>query len=401
MAQRPVAAPAAAASILLVDDNEDNLLALEAVLERLGSRLVRARSGAEALAAVEREEFALVILDVQMPGMDGFQTARVLNARRADEPTPIIFLTANSHDAASQAQGYVEGAVDYLVKPFDPGVLRSKVSVFVSLYRARKQVALQSALLREHALETQRRESEARYQALAEAMPQVVWTADRTGRLEYCNARWFEYTGLDPSQLAESETRIHPDDRATVRSEFERAVAERKPFEVLYRVRRGSDGSYRWHLGRAQPTLDAAGKVIRWIGTATEVDAQRRSEEEARFLAEASNALAASFDLGQALQQVTALAVPAIADLCAVHMREEGQRILHLSAAKELLALLEREGPDPLDALGVGEVLSSGLAVAWSTPAITRKAAAQRLGIRHFVSVPLISRGAILGALTF
>src|SRR5262249_50561313 len=123
--------------------------------------------------------------------------------------------------------------------------------------------------------------------------------------------------------------------------------------------------------------------------------------EEARFLADASNALAASFDLGQALQQVTALAVPAIADLCAVHMREEGQRILHLSAAKELLALLEREGPDPLDALGVGEVLSSGLAVAWSTPAITRKAAAQRLGIRHFVSVPLISRGAILGALTF
>src|SRR5262249_23640796 len=195
--------------------------------------------------------------------------------------------------------------------------------------------------------------------------------------------------------------RIHPDDRAAVRSEFERAVAERKPFEVLYRVRRGSDGSYRWHLGRAQPTLDATGKVIRWIGTATEVDAQRRSEEEARFLAEASNALAASFDLGQALQQVTALAVPAIADLCAVHMREEGQRILHLSAAKELLALLEREGPDPLDALGVGEVLSSGLAVAWSTPAITRKAAAQRLGIRHFVSVPLISRGAILGALTF
>src|SRR5262249_57911719 len=171
------------------------------------------------------------------------------------------------------------------------------------------QGALASARLREHALETQRRESEARYQALAEAMPQVVWTADRTGRLEYCKARWFEYTGLDPSQLTESETRIHPDDRAAVRSEFERAVAERKPFEALYRVRRASDGTYRWHLGKAQPTVDALGNIIRWIGTATEVDAQRRSEEGGRFLADPSNALAASFDLGQAPPQRPAPAV--------------------------------------------------------------------------------------------
>lgn len=388
------------ASVLLVDDNEDNLLALEAVLERLGVRLVKASSGSQAVAAAEHEEFALVVLDVQMPGMDGFQTARLLNARRTADPTPIIFLTANSHDPASQLQGYAEGAVDYLVKPFDPAVLRSKVSVFVALARARKQVALQAGLLREHAFEAQRRESEARYQALAEAMPQVVWTADFTGQLDYCNGRWFEYTGLEPSQLSQSETVVHPDDRATVRAEFARANAERRPFEVLYRIRRGSDGSYRWHLGRAAPSLDEDGRVVRWIGTATDVDTQRRSEEEARFLAEASNALAASLDLGQALEQVNALAVPAVADLCAVHMREEGQRLLHLSAGKELLRLLEAEGPDPLEALGVGEVLGTGLTVAWSTPAITRRAAAQRLGIRQFVSVPLISRGAVLGALT-
>ena len=101
--------PRARASILLVDDNADNLLALEAVLELLGPRLVRAASGAEALAAVEREQFALVILDVQMPGMDGFQTARLMKSRRAGEPTPIIFLTANAHDAGSQLRGYAEG----------------------------------------------------------------------------------------------------------------------------------------------------------------------------------------------------------------------------------------------------------------------------------------------------
>ncbi|HEY1334291.1 MAG TPA: response regulator, partial [Myxococcaceae bacterium] len=117
--------PAVRSSVLLVDDNADNLLALSAVLDRLKLRLVQATSGARALALAAEEEFAVIILDVQMPVLDGFETARLLRMRPAGDQTPIIFLTANSHDPTVSLRGYAEGAVDFLVKPFDPGILRS------------------------------------------------------------------------------------------------------------------------------------------------------------------------------------------------------------------------------------------------------------------------------------
>jgi PAS domain S-box-containing protein len=123
------------ASILLVDDQEENLLALEAVLEPLGQRLVRATSGEEALAKLLREEFALILLDVQMPNMDGFQTATFIKGRAKTQHIPIIFLTALSKELHHMFRGYSAGAVDYVVKPFDPMILRSKVQVFVDLYR--------------------------------------------------------------------------------------------------------------------------------------------------------------------------------------------------------------------------------------------------------------------------
>jgi PAS domain S-box-containing protein len=131
------------ASILLVDDQEENLLALEAVLEPLGQRLVRAMSGEEALSALLREEFALILLDVQMPDIDGFQTATLIKQREKTQHIPIIFLTALSKELHHVFRGYSAGAVDYVVKPFDPMILRSKVQVFVELYR--KEYALRAS----------------------------------------------------------------------------------------------------------------------------------------------------------------------------------------------------------------------------------------------------------------
>jgi PAS domain S-box-containing protein len=128
------------ASLLLVDDQEENLLALEAVLEPLGQRLVRATSGEEALGCLLREEFALILLDVQMPDMDGFQTATFIKQREKTQHIPIIFLTALSKEMHHMFRGYSAGAVDYVVKPFDPMVLRSKVQVFVDLYRKENQL---------------------------------------------------------------------------------------------------------------------------------------------------------------------------------------------------------------------------------------------------------------------
>lgn len=128
------------AGILLVDDMEDNLAALEAVLGSLGEPLVRARSGEEAMKALLRQEFAVVLLDILMPGMDGFETAS--NIKRLDQTKdiPIIFLTGTDSDSGFAFRGYSTGAADYLTKPFDPWVLRAKVNVFLDLHRKNRQV---------------------------------------------------------------------------------------------------------------------------------------------------------------------------------------------------------------------------------------------------------------------
>jgi serine phosphatase RsbU (regulator of sigma subunit)/anti-sigma regulatory factor (Ser/Thr protein kinase) len=136
-ALRPPALGSPPASILLVDDNEDGLRALTAVLEPLGQRLVRARSGEDALRRLLREEFAVILLDVRMPGLDGLETARYINTRARTRHMPIIFLTAHAQDVEQVFHAYAAGAVDYVVKPFDPDVLRSKVAVFVELQRER------------------------------------------------------------------------------------------------------------------------------------------------------------------------------------------------------------------------------------------------------------------------
>ncbi|GAA2413086.1 response regulator [Actinomadura vinacea] len=139
------------AKILLVDDREENLIALEAILSSLDQDLIRARSGEEALKALLTDEYAVILLDVVMPGMDGFETARDIKRRRKTRDLPIIFLTAVNSDPDYAFRGYAAGAVDFISKPFDPWVLRAKVSVFVELHNKNKQLRDQTGLLREQA----------------------------------------------------------------------------------------------------------------------------------------------------------------------------------------------------------------------------------------------------------
>ncbi|MCP9944002.1 response regulator [Streptomyces somaliensis] len=136
------------AKILLVDDRPENLLALEAILSALDQTLVRASSGEEALKALLTDDFAVILLDVQMPGMDGFETAAHIKRRERTRDIPIIFLTAINHGPHHTFRGYAAGAVDYISKPFDPWVLRAKVSVFVELYTKNCQLREQASLLR-------------------------------------------------------------------------------------------------------------------------------------------------------------------------------------------------------------------------------------------------------------
>jgi CheY-like chemotaxis protein len=150
---RPPAAPvdegARDVRILLVDDRIENLIALEAILSSRDHLLVRARSGEEALKALLTDEFAVILLDASMPGMDGFETAARIKRRERTRDIPILFLTAYENEPQHAFRGYEVGAVDYLTKPFDPWILRAKVSVFVDLYLKNRQLKEQAALLRQ------------------------------------------------------------------------------------------------------------------------------------------------------------------------------------------------------------------------------------------------------------
>jgi CheY-like chemotaxis protein len=134
------------AKILLVDDRAENLLALEAILSSLDQELIFARSGEAAVEAVLADEFAVILLDVVMPGMDGFETAAQIKQRGRTPDVPIIFLTAAGAEPELAFRGYAAGAVDYISKPFDPWVLRAKVSVFVDLYLKERQLRVVSDL---------------------------------------------------------------------------------------------------------------------------------------------------------------------------------------------------------------------------------------------------------------
>jgi len=127
--------------ILLVDDRPDNLMALEAILASLDQELVTASSGEEALKRLLVDDFAVILLDVQMPGMDGFETANRIKQRGRTRDTPIIFLTAIDREPHHAFRGYAVGAVDYIAKPFDPWLLRAKVSVFVELFEKGERLA--------------------------------------------------------------------------------------------------------------------------------------------------------------------------------------------------------------------------------------------------------------------
>ncbi|GGN39335.1 hypothetical protein GCM10012285_16270 [Streptomyces kronopolitis] len=140
--------PDTSPSILIVDDMEENLVALEAVLGSLTQKVVRARSGEEALKAMLREEFAVVLIDVLMPGMNGFETAANIKGLDQTKDVPIILLTGASIDPNYAYRGYTVGAADFLIKPFDPWLLRTKVNVFLDLFRKNRQLASQAEQLR-------------------------------------------------------------------------------------------------------------------------------------------------------------------------------------------------------------------------------------------------------------
>ena len=286
-ASRPERIPAGAgvkASILLVDDRPANLLALEAILDPLDQRLVRATSGEEALEKLADEEFAVILMDVRMPGMDGLRTAEVICQRESAARVPIIFLTAVPIGNADVASGYARGAVDFLLKPFDPEILRSKVSVFVDLHQKEQMIKRQSALLRQRERDAFERRSELRFRALMDALPQSVWVARADLTFYYWNQRAVDYIGIQATIAVPAERLfefVHPDDLPALKAEWDVSTANQRSMEVQVRLRRHTDGAYRWFLMRGVPQLDESGKLTGWIVAATDIDSEHQALRDA------------------------------------------------------------------------------------------------------------------------
>jgi PAS domain S-box-containing protein len=287
------------ATILLVDDQEENLMALEAVLEPLGQRLVLARSGEEALGKLLKDEFALILLDVQMPDMDGFQTATFIKRREKTRHIPIIFLTALSKELHHMFRGYSAGAVDYVVKPFDPMVLRSKVQVFVDLYRKEQQL----------------RESEQRFRTAFANAPIGVVLASPAGRIIEVNDSLATLLGRRPADLTGKPIAdiLHPDDRAAALEDFNRVVAGDIPSPYHREIRHlRSDGVPVWTELNSSVVRDGAGQAVHVIAQIEDVTERKEAERErvARVREQAARAEAeAVAETMSKLQSVTDVAL--------------------------------------------------------------------------------------------
>src|SRR5262245_49180607 len=220
----PAAPPGA--NILLVDDRPANLLALEAILSGLGDDLVRASSGEEALARLAAADFAVVLLDVQMPGLSGFETAQRMRASERSRHTPVIFLSAAESDEFPVVEAYRLGAVDFLLKPLVPDILRAKVAVFVDLFRKGERVRALERAERERAEEALR-ETERRFARFMEHLPGLAWIKDLSGRYLYANDAAERAFGRPRSELyGTTDEAIFPPDTAAAFRENDRRAAE-------------------------------------------------------------------------------------------------------------------------------------------------------------------------------
>jgi len=277
------ATTAVPAPILVVDDHPENRTALRAILSSPNYRIVEAGSGAEALLRLLEQEFAVLLIDVVMPDMSGFDLAAAIKERERTAVIPIVFLTAQATDVDLVFKGYQAGAVDYLMKPLMPEMIRAKVAVFTQLFREKKRNEQQAARLldverneNEFRLMELRLASERRYRTLAQAVPHIVWTARPDGAVDYFNQRWFEYTGVSVAQAAGSWLGIlHADDLARCRTDWENAMRWGEMFQAECRLR-ASDGAFRWYLCRAVPERSATGQILSWVGTFTDIEDQKR-----------------------------------------------------------------------------------------------------------------------------
>jgi two-component system, sensor histidine kinase len=341
--------------ILVVDDRPDGLVAIEALLANCRVNVVKANSGPEAIALLPRHDFAVILLDVQMPGMDGFEVAERIKHMERFRYIPIIFVTAINNDDRYIFRGYETGAVDYVFKPFDPMILRSKVSVFVDLFLQAKRIRQQEARLIENERSERIRqlaelevESLRRYRGLADAIPHVICRAGADGTLDYFNRGWTDLTGfsIESSVGTGWQRAIHEEDLPQVLKIWVDAIIEGSDFECEARIY-SHTGEARWHLLRFVPERRLGGDIVAWIGTATDIHDRKKTEREVRlakdaaesaniakteFLANVSHEIRTPLSAILGFSELLTNPVQSLDDKlqCARTIRRNGEQLLHL-----------------------------------------------------------------------
>jgi PAS domain S-box-containing protein len=275
------------ANILMVDDQPGKLMSYEVILKELNENLIQARSAREALDHLLRQDIAVVLMDVSMPEIDGFELADMMRQHPRFQKTAIIFISAVHLTDLDRIKGYKSGAVDYISVPVIPELLRAKVSIFAELHRKNRQLERLNRELEQRVAERteQLHESEHQFRTLANSIPQLAWMADAQGSIFWYNQRWYDFIGTLPEEMPTWGWRSvqHPDYADRVIHQLERSRKAEEPWEDTFPLL-SKEGEYRWFLARAVPIRDSQGNLVRWFGTSTDISTQIAAEEQIRNL---------------------------------------------------------------------------------------------------------------------
>jgi two-component system phosphate regulon sensor histidine kinase PhoR len=276
--------------ILIVDDKPENIYSLKRILLSKNFAVDTALSGEEALKKVLKNDYALIILDVQMPGMDGFEVAEILGGFKKSEDIPIIFLSAVNTEKKFITKGYDSGAIDYVTKPLDTDILLLKVKTFYRLYEQKTelnkiQIILRAEIEARKKVQLELKERVKQLYTTLESLPQLAFTLDPKGKIEFVNKQWYKY-----SDTSTKFPKRHSDGK-NIEEEWEKCRIAGSQLEMEVRIKELNSKDYRFHLLRIIPVKEQE-EIIRWVGTFTDIEDQKQIEKKKdEFLSIASHEL--------------------------------------------------------------------------------------------------------------
>jgi PAS domain S-box-containing protein len=286
-------------NILMVDDQPAKLLSYEAILGELGENLIKVSSAREALDCLLKTDVAVVLMDVSMPEMDGFELAEMIRDHPRFHRTAIIFISAVHLTDLDRLKGYERGAVDYISVPVVPELLRAKVSIFSELHRKEQElrrlnweleqrvaertqeIGTKAEALQSLNMELNRKNEQ--LNAILRTAPDIIFSSRGDGSRDFLSERFFEYTGTRQESamgFAWMEY-VHPEDHEQITTHWARCVDAGQNYEAEYRIR-GSGGEYRWFRARAIPIRGGDGKAVRWYGTCSDIHDKKLLEDSIR-----------------------------------------------------------------------------------------------------------------------